>query len=47
VIRRAWAPRGHTPVIGHRFKWKRASMAAALYYGQPPRVGGVQDDLDQ
>jgi hypothetical protein len=33
VVRRTWAPRGHTPVICHRFKWKRASMAAALCYG--------------
>ena len=33
VVRRTWAPRGHTPVIGHHFKWKRASMAAALCYG--------------
>jgi transposase len=24
---------GHTPVIRHRFKWKRASMAAAICYG--------------
>jgi transposase len=40
VVRRTWAPRGHTPVIGHRFKWKRASMAAALCYGV--RGGGAQ-----
>jgi transposase len=33
VTRRTWAPRGVTPVIRHRFKWKRASMAAALCYG--------------
>jgi transposase len=33
VTRRTWAPRGHTPVIRHRFNWKRASMAAALCYG--------------
>jgi hypothetical protein len=33
VTRRTWAPRGHTPVIRHRFKWQRASMAAALCYG--------------
>ena len=33
VTRRTWAPRGHTPVIGHHFKWKRCSMAAALCYG--------------
>ena len=32
VTRRTWAPVGHTPVIRHRFKWKRASMAAALCY---------------
>jgi hypothetical protein len=39
VTRRAWAPRGHTPVIGHRFKWKRASMATGLCYGS--RGGGA------
>jgi hypothetical protein len=39
VTRRTWAPRGHTPVIRHRFKWKRASMAAALCYGS--RGGGA------
>jgi hypothetical protein len=33
VTRRTWAPRGITPVIRHRFKWKRASMAAVLCYG--------------
>jgi hypothetical protein len=33
VTRRTWAPRGHTPVIRHHFKWKRASMAVALCYG--------------
>src|SRR5919198_40424 len=33
VTRRTWAPRGHTPLIRHHFKWKRASMAAALCYG--------------
>jgi hypothetical protein len=40
VTRRTWAPRGHTPVIRHHFKWKRASMAAALCYGS--RGGGAQ-----
>ena len=33
VTRRTWAPRGHTPVICHRYKWRRVSMAAALCYG--------------
>jgi hypothetical protein len=33
VTRRTWAPKGHTPVICHRFKWKRTSIAAALCYG--------------
>jgi transposase len=33
VTRRTWAPRGHTPVICHRFNWKRVSMAAGLCYG--------------
>jgi transposase len=40
VTRRTWAPRGHTPVIRHHFKWKRASMAAGLCYGS--HGGGVQ-----
>jgi len=40
VVRRTWAPRGHTPVIRHRFKWKRVSMAAGLCYGS--RGGGAQ-----
>jgi transposase len=39
VTRRTWAPRGHTPVIRHRFKWKRCSMAAALCYRS--RGGGA------
>jgi DDE superfamily endonuclease len=39
-MRRTWGPRGRTPVICHRFKWKRASMAAGLCYGL--RGGGAQ-----
>ena len=39
VVRRTWAPRGHTPVIRHRFKWKRISLAAGLCYGS--RGGGA------
>ncbi len=39
VVRRTWAPRGHTPVIRHHFKWERMSMAAALCYGS--RGGGA------
>jgi hypothetical protein len=39
VTRRTWTPRGHTPVIRHRFNWKRTSMAAALCYGS--RGGGA------
>jgi transposase len=31
-VRATWAPRGHTPVLRHRFSWKRLSMAAALAY---------------
>ena len=27
VTHRTWAPRGHTPVICHHFKWKRVSLA--------------------
>jgi DDE superfamily endonuclease len=33
MVRRTWAPRGHTPVIAHRCNWQRVSMAAALCYG--------------
>ena len=40
VTRRTWAPRGHTPVLRHHFKWKRASMAAAICYGSGG--GGAQ-----
>jgi hypothetical protein len=39
VTRRTWAPRGVTPVLRHRFKWKRVSLAAALCYGS--RGGGA------
>jgi transposase len=39
VTRRTWAPIGRTPVIRHHFKWKRASMAAAICYGS--RGGGA------
>jgi hypothetical protein len=40
VVRRTWAPRGHTPLIRHRCKWQRASMAAGLCYGS--HGGGAQ-----
>jgi hypothetical protein len=33
IVRSTWAPRGHTPVLVHRFNWKRASIAAALCFG--------------
>jgi len=31
-VRATWAPRGKTPVLRHRFNWKRLSMAGALVY---------------
>ena len=31
-VRATWAPKGHTPVLRHRFVWKRLSMASALVY---------------
>ena len=31
-VRATWAPRGHTPVLRHRFSWKRLSLAGALAY---------------
>jgi transposase len=36
VVRATWAPRGQTPVLTHRFSWKRMSMAGVLAY-QPDR----------
>jgi transposase len=29
-VRATWAPKGHTPVLRHRFSWKRLSMSAAV-----------------
>jgi transposase len=31
-VRATWAPKGHTPVLRHRFAWKRLSLAGALAY---------------
>src|SRR5436305_2653860 len=31
-VRATWAPRGKTPVLRHRFSWKRLSMSGALGY---------------
>jgi DDE superfamily endonuclease len=31
-VRATWAPRGHTPVLRHRFAWKRLSLAGGLAY---------------
>lgn len=31
-VRATWAPKGRTPVLRHRFNWKRLSMAGALAY---------------
>ena len=31
-VRATWARRGHTPVLCHRFAWKRLSLAGALAY---------------
>src|SRR5205807_7606251 len=31
-VRATWAPTGHTPVLKHRFNWKRLSLAGALAY---------------
>jgi hypothetical protein len=32
AVRATWAPRGETPVLVHRFGWKRLSMSAAAVY---------------
>src|SRR6266540_3247017 len=31
-VRATWAPRGQTPVLRHRFVWKRLSIAGVLAY---------------
>ena len=31
-VRATWAPRGQTPVLRHRFAWKRLSIASTLVY---------------
>jgi transposase len=31
-VRATWAPKGHTPVLRHRFAWIRLSMSGALAY---------------
>ena len=31
-MRGTWAPKGHTPVLRHRFSWTRLSMSGALAY---------------
>ena len=31
-VRSTWAPKGQTPVLRHRFNWKRLSMSAALCF---------------
>jgi len=31
-VRSTWAPKGHTPVLTHRFNWKRLSMSAAVCF---------------
>jgi transposase len=53
-VRATWAPRGQTPVLRHRFAWKRLSIAGALVY-EPDgsdahlvfqlRPGAYNDDL--
>jgi transposase len=38
-VRRTWAPRGHTPVLRHRWRrWAKLSVAAMCCY-RPDRVG--------
>ncbi|WP_238598080.1 hypothetical protein [Saccharothrix sp. ALI-22-I] len=39
-MRATWAPRGRTPVLRHRFSWKRMSMSGALAY-RPDRSEAV------
>jgi hypothetical protein len=43
-VRRTWSPRGRTPLLRHRYHWKRASMAAALGY-RHDHTGAMQARL--
>jgi transposase len=49
VVRGAWAPRGQTPVLRHRFSWSRMSMAGVLAYrpGPLPRQADLPDQPRQ
>ena len=42
-VRATWAPRGHAPVLRHRFAWKRFSLAGTLAY--EPDGGDVHSSL--
>ena len=46
-VRRTWSPRGHTPILRHRFGWKKASMAAALGYLADPTAARLCFHLQQ
>jgi DDE superfamily endonuclease len=40
-VRRTWSRQGCTPILRHRYHWKRASMAAALGYRLGPDADGA------
>jgi hypothetical protein len=46
-VRRTWSPRGRTPILRHRFGWKKASMAAALGYRPDATVARLCFHLQQ
>lgn len=47
VVRSTWAPRGETPVLRHRFSWKRENMAVALCFTPDGRNADVIFDFQK
>ncbi|WP_093877902.1 hypothetical protein [Streptomyces sp. TLI_105] len=46
-VRRTYAPRGRTPLLRHRLKRKRASMAAALGYHAADHLADIACATEQ
>ncbi len=45
-MRSTWAPRGETPVLHHRFSWKRHNMAVALCFSPDGSTADVVFHFD-
>jgi transposase len=47
VVRSTWAPKGETPVLRHRFSWKRNNMAVALCFTADGSAADIVFDFRQ